>query len=150
MSLSCKRLPGRKLSALENGEIFARAAGRHVKMYSWSSRESSRGSLRSSHSPRNPPGKRRAGFAIEGKRFYHRQKTVLCSMCASLVRILGELQNKQYSFRGPFHPGNFLRFFVPFSLLSLTSPFYRISFPSMSFEWSANFSIVLRGWMVTR
>jgi len=50
---------------------------------------------------------RKAGFAVEGKRFCHRQKTILHSTCASLVRTLRESQNKQYSFRGPFRPGNF-------------------------------------------
>lgn len=101
----------------------------------------------------NPPESVRAGFAVEGKRFCHCQKTVRrLSTCASLVRTLRESQNKQYSFRGPFRPGNFFKtaylcpFHPPFSSSAF---FYRVSFPSpLSFEWSTNFSIVLLwAWM---
>lgn len=76
------------------------------------------------------------GFAVEGKRFCHRQKTVLHSTCATLVRTLHEPRNKQYSFRGPFRPGNFFETASPlFSRLparlsrSLFPPFYPCLLP---------------------
>lgn len=67
----------------------------------------------------NLPESVRAGFAVEEKRFCHRQKTFLYSTCTSLVRTLREPQNKQYSFRGPFRPGNFFETAAIFSPLFL-------------------------------
>lgn len=143
--------PG-KLSTLED-EIFAKV-GRHVKMHSWSPRESSRGSLCASQPPQNPSQSIRTGFARSRENgSATARKRFLQSTCASLAKTLREPLNKQYSFRGPFCPGNFLEtaslLFSPFSPslhLFIVSP-SRCHWSS--FEWSTNFSIVLRAWMAT-
>lgn len=86
------------------------------------------------HTQNLAPDSVRVGFADKGKRFCHCQKTVLQATCASLVRTLHEPQNKQYSFRGPFRPRNFLwnRFSALFALrpFSLSfSAFFSCLFP---------------------